>query len=64
MIICQALRRLCSQNRAVLAAAGETAGFADPYSVGDAEEEAAAANAEELVHLEVPASYTTELARR
>ena len=62
MTICHALRRLCTQTRAVLAAAGEPVGFADPY--GSGEEEETAASQEEQAHLDIPDNFTPEMARQ
>lgn len=59
--ICRALRRLCTQNRAVLAAAGQAVGFADPYGSTE-EEEAAAGGQEEQAHGDIPADYTPDMA--
>ena len=59
--ICHALRRLCTQNRVVLVAAGEPVGFADPYGSGEEEEPA---SQEEQAHLDIPDSFTPEMARQ
>ena len=50
--ICHALRRLCTQNRATLAAAGQPVGHADPCAVmsgGGGDDEGLAASQEEQV---------------
>lgn len=50
--ICHALRRLCTQNRAALAAAGQPVGHADPCAVmsgGGGDEDGLAASQEEQV---------------
>lgn len=63
--ICHALRRLCAQNRAVLAAAGEPVGHADPSAVAaGAGDDEAAASQEDAPHLEIPDGFTPEMARK
>ena len=58
--ICAALRRVCTQNRAALAAAGQPVGQADPCAAAGGEE---GGSPEEQAHLEVPDSYTAEMAQ-
>ncbi|PRW60392.1 ARM repeat superfamily [Chlorella sorokiniana] len=63
--ICHALRRLSTQNRAALAAAGQPVGHADPCAVmsgGGGDEDGLAASQEEQAHLDVPDSYTAQVA--
>ena len=67
VVICHALRRLCTQTRAALAAAGEPVGHADPCAVASAgvggDEEGAPVSQEEEAHLDPPEGYSADMAR-
>ncbi|GAB4822579.1 hypothetical protein N2152v2_009625 [Parachlorella kessleri] len=58
--ILTALRRLCVQNKLALKAHGQQVGFPDPSNVRDDE----ACVEEEQAHLDIPDTYTQEVAQR
>lgn len=69
VVICHALRRICTQTRAALAAAGELTGHADPCAVlsggsgGGDDEGWLAVSQEEAAHVDIPDGFTVETAR-